>query len=170
MSELGKDNGIRLIVFDLDDTLFSWKLNDLFSEAELVLRRLKQAGCILGLASYNAQAPDILRACGIFELFDFVEFENLARTARIVKNAKVYAADYDWKWCSQVVNDKTLMLHSILTKSQVPPKHALFVDDQVRFLDAARELGMHTIQVGPDGVSFQLFASIPALPRQTGEI
>ena len=153
-------SGIRLVVFDLDDTLFSWKTNDLFPEVNAVLSRLKNAGCRLGLASYNAQAPDILEACGVSDAFDFIEYEDLVRTARIVKNAKLHAADYDWKWCSRVVNDKTLMLHSILSKAQVPPHQALFVDDQERFLAAARELGMQVMLVGAEGVTMGLFETV----------
>ena len=149
-------NTIQLVIFDLDDTLYSSKNNALFHRVPSLLNTIKDCGCKIALASYNAYADDVLNKCGIIKSFDYIEFEDLVHSAQILKTMQKLCnkgVENDWKWSTCVVNDKTSMLSNIIARSGVHPENTLFVDDQDRYIQAARKLGMRTCLVDQDGVS-----------------
>jgi len=144
----------RLVVFDLDDTLYDPRTNAMFPGVGDMLAALKENKFAIGLASYNAYAPDVLRDCGIGRYFEFVEHEDLVRSAQILRRMQAaceHVVENDWKWSSCVANDKRCMLRNILTRSGVPPEDAFFVDDQVRYLKTAEEIGLRTFEATTDG-------------------
>lgn len=115
-------SNISFIIFDLDDTLICKRTRLLFCNVKEVLQRLKNTGLIIGLASYNAHADIILEKHKIKHLFDFVEFED-------TRGKK----DLDMK---------KNMLSKLLKQSCIPSNKCLFVDDQMRNLVTAKDLGM----------------------------
>lgn len=113
---------ISFVIFDLDDTLMCNKTGLLFDNVREILQRLKNMGLIIGLASYNAYADRVLEKHKIKHFFDFIEYED----TRYLK----------------YIDMKKNMLCTILKKAGVPSDKCLFVDDQMRNLVTAKELGM----------------------------
>jgi HAD superfamily phosphatase (TIGR01681 family) len=115
-------SNISFIIFDLDDTLICKNTRSLFYNVKNILQRLKDIGFIIGLASYNAHAEKILELHKIKHFFDFIEYED----TRGVKHLDM----------------KKNMLNNIIHKSGIPSEECLFLDDQIRFLNTAKDLGM----------------------------
>ena len=115
-------SNISLIIFDLDETLICSKTRSLLYNVKDILQRLKNTGFIIGLASYNAHADIILELHEIKHFFNFIEYED----TRGVKHLDM----------------KKKMLNNIIQKSGIPSDKCLFLDDQIRNLVTAKELGM----------------------------
>ena len=113
---------ISFVIFDLDDTLLCKRTGLLFDNVRDILQRLKNMGLIIGLASYNAHADRILEKHKIKHFFDFIEYED----TRYLK----------------YLDMKKNMLCTILKKAGLPSDKCLFVDDQMRNLVTAKDLGM----------------------------
>jgi HAD superfamily phosphatase (TIGR01681 family) len=120
-------SNISLIIFDLDETLICSKTRSLLYNVKDILQRLKNTGFIIGLASYNAYADRILEKHKIKHFFDYIEYED----TRGVKHLDM----------------KKNMLNNIIHKSGIPSEECLFLDDQMRFLDTAKDLGMSITHV-----------------------
>lgn len=115
---------INLIVFDLDDTLICAKTKVFLYDVENLLIRLKENGYKLALASYNPYADTVLRKRRLYHYFDFIEYE-------------------DWRFQDEL-DMKENMLKTILKKSNVEAERILFIDDQIRFVEKAKMLGLKT--------------------------
>ena len=115
-------SNISFIIFDLDDTLICRHTGLLFYNVRNTLKKLKKMGFIIGLASYNAHAEKILEKHEIKHFFDFIEYED----TRYLK----------------YLDMKKTMLNNIIKKSGISSEECLFLDDQMRFLDTAKDLGM----------------------------
>jgi HAD superfamily phosphatase (TIGR01681 family) len=116
---------IKFVVFDLDDTLVCTHKGELIGKVREVLHTLKVNGYLVGLASYNCQANEVLKKHDIECYFDVVVYEN-------------------WK---EKFDMKCGMLQHMIIISNLPSHQILFLDDQERFLETARELGIRTCQV-----------------------
>lgn len=115
---------INLIVFDLDDTLICTRTKLFLYDVENLLIRLKNDGFKIALASYNPYADDVLKTKRLYHYFDFVEYE-------------------DWRFQDEL-DMKENMLRTILKKSNVEAQNILFIDDQIRFVEKAKMLGLKT--------------------------
>lgn len=115
-------SNISFIIFDLDDTLICKDTRTLFYNIKNILKRLKKKGFIIGLASYNAHAGKILEQHNIKHFFDFIEYED----TRGLKHLDM----------------KKNMLSKLLKQSCIPSNKCLFLDDQMRNLVTAKDLGM----------------------------
>ena len=113
---------ISFIIFDLDDTLICKKTRALFYNVKNMLQKLKYMGVVIGLASYNAHAEKILEQHNIKHFFDYIEYED----TRYLKKLDM----------------KKNMLSKLLKQSGIPSNKCLFLDDQMRNLVTAKELGM----------------------------
>lgn len=112
---------ISFVIFDLDETLVCPR-RGLLENVTCILDKLKNKGYVLGIASYNPYAERVLHKYDIKHYFDYIEYEDYRKQQRI--------------------DMKERMLSNILMQSKVPSEKVLFVDDQVRFLNTAKKLGM----------------------------
>ena len=115
---------INLIVFDLDDTLICTRTKLFLYDVENLLIRLKKDGYKLAVASYNPYADNVLRKKRLYHYFDFIEYE-------------------DWRF-QETIDMKEKMLKTILEKSNIEAEKILFIDDQIRFIEKAKMLGLKT--------------------------
>ena len=124
--DIDNDINIKMIIFDLDDTLIKTHNDYIFMcySVEPILKYLKSKNIKIGLASYNANAARILKNINLIEYFDVIKYETW-------KN--YYDLDF-----------KKNMLINIINHTQIPHDEILFLDDNVRCLYTAECLGINT--------------------------
>jgi FMN phosphatase YigB (HAD superfamily) len=134
---------IKLIVFDLDQTLVTWRGDepDLFPGCLSMLVSLAAIGCVkMAVASFNSNAFVVLHRLGILEYFDQVEYESLSERPPD----------------SPLSDFKQAMLSRIVCAMGVQPEETLFFDDQSINVDCARRIGIHGVcVVGDSGVCLE---------------
>jgi HAD superfamily phosphatase (TIGR01681 family) len=114
---------IKLVVFDLDDTLID-EDGIPFNDAEEILRWSKEKGLFVALASYNSDAERILRRLRWIKYFDYIAPFGMTET-------------------------KKIHLSDILMALGIKPAETIFVDDRFDNVMHARELGIHVLKVDP---------------------
>lgn len=126
------EKSIKLIVFDLDDTLICAKTKIFLYDVRNLLFHLKNDGFKLALASYNPRADKVLIDAELDHFFDFIEYE-------------------DWRFKDYLDMNEN-MLKTILQKSKIDAERTLFIDDQARFVEKAKTLGLktHVYEYGVD--------------------
>lgn len=119
----------KLAIFDLDETLICWDTRQLFPQARSCLLDLRSLGFELAVASYNAHAEKNLECLGIRNLFGYIETEVVTKD--------------DW-W---LIDNKKQMLLSLIEKNEGLAAQTIFFDDQMRFVESAKMLGIVAVHV-----------------------
>jgi HAD superfamily phosphatase (TIGR01681 family) len=126
INEINEKKNIKLIIFDLDDTLIKTYNDYIFMchSVEPILQYLKSKNIKIGLASYNANAGRILKNINLIKYFDVIKYETWTN---------YYDLDF-----------KRNMLKNIINYTQIPHHEVLFLDDNARCLYTAESLGINT--------------------------
>lgn len=132
-------NDIRLVIFDLDQTLVDWIGGEahLFPCVRNILESLASNGFKIALATYNRWAEHFLTKLGVVSFFDMIETDIVNTLDKL---------DY-----------KATMLQNILENFQIPPEKVLFFDDQKRNLETATRIGIHGVYVDYTGITEEDF-------------
>ncbi len=121
---------MKVVIFDLDDTLLCSKTNALYNNVKELLWTLKSKGCLLALASYNCSARQLLAEHDISHLFDII----------VTENWQIYL-DYKFDMLNYIL--KTVQNH----KNKITKSEVLFVDDNHRNIMVATDIGIKTCLV-----------------------
>jgi HAD superfamily phosphatase (TIGR01681 family) len=154
-------NEIDVFIFDLDETLYDWSSNRLFPQARDIIENLHANGYKIALASYNRKATDVLMNSGLAQFFHVVEWEDATDYKEWVKKHIVDADEKDlWKYRRLYMDNKKRMLSSIIKKLETTPERCVFLDDQKRNIECARNMGIHAVRVGKDGVEWRTILDV----------
>jgi FMN phosphatase YigB (HAD superfamily) len=141
---------MHLFIFDLDQTLVDWSQAkpELFPQVLDILDNLKSRGHKMAVASYNKRAPTVLKDFGLSQYFEMVEFESLdQQSRRLLMDVVDLEPGSAWEYRQLACDNKATMLETIVDRTRIPMEHCVFLDDNRRFVDAARKLGIYSIHV-----------------------
>lgn len=115
---------IKLVIFDLDETLVHHKMDGvyMYKYVEPVLKYLKSNNIRITLASYNTIASSVLNNFKIKHYFELIETE-----------CWIYGCDY-----------KEYMLKKIISTTRVDTDKILFIDDNQQMINTGEKLGIQT--------------------------
>ena len=129
---------LKLVIFDLDETIQYNSVSHVPNHVHGILRFFKDNEIPMAIASLNTRAKDMLQYHKIEKYFSAVE-------AR--KNPNNIRSRSDFEEHAQLT--KFYMLRRLLKKFYCKPKEVLFFDDAQRNIDCARLMGIHSVKVDP---------------------
>lgn len=127
---------LKLVVFDIDDTIHHTQLRQMPIHILDILQCLHKRKIALAIASLNQHAPYILQGYSISHLFDIVEY-------RININKCKTNAEIEEYYSLKKVN----MFERLIKKLAINYENVLFFDDSVLNIFDAKELNMKAICV-----------------------
>lgn len=122
-------DNVKLLIFDLDQTLYDTYNNRLFPDVITILSHAHSLGLYVGLASYNINAVAVLERFGILPYFHHVMCQQFPY------NNPAHS-DY-----------KISMLTEVMTAMDCHPSNTLFFDDSSTSVRTALKLGMKARRV-----------------------
>ncbi|KAJ3164707.1 hypothetical protein HDU88_005142 [Geranomyces variabilis] len=133
----------HLFIFDLDDTLYLWKLGPAARaayEAKLrtYLERLRDDGATLAVASFNRNACRVLTSMGIRHLFSQVICPQELRTGPLAADPALEFDDED---------KASMVLRICNSFPDIPRENVRFFDDDVDSVEAVQALGIFATTV-----------------------
>jgi HAD superfamily phosphatase (TIGR01681 family) len=138
--ELLIPDALKLVVFDLDDTLCIRSIFDAKIDKNVIdiIEFLRSKNILITLASLNCFAKLQLHFNRIYHKFTQVEQRKFSYEYTVGEDRPTY----DWS--------KTHMLKSILKQNNVKPENVILFDDFIVHVVEARKLGMKAHLVDPN--------------------
>lgn len=129
-------NNLKLVVFDIDDTIHHSKLKQMPRHIVDILQCLHEKNVVLAIASLNEHAPYILNGYNISYLFDFVEYRlNINECFTDEEIVEYYSLR------------KINMFERLANRMDIAFENMLFFDDSVVNILDARRLKIKSICV-----------------------
>jgi len=129
-------NELKLIVFDIDDTIHHTKLKQMPNHIVDILQCLYKNNVVLAIASLNQYAPYILDYYNISHLFEIVEYRLNINQCKTNKEIDEYYS-----------LTKINMFERLVKKLDIRFENILFFDDSVLNILDAKELNIKSICV-----------------------
>ena len=138
-------NEIKLVIFDLDDTLMSRKAQDqmlsknvIDIKAKDIIKYFKEKGCKIVLCSLNLMAAFYLYHNDILELFDFVitpKYDDECENQKEIEQSKS--------------RNKSYMYKAIIKKFSISRKNIVIFDDSIWHKIEAKNYNINFVQINP---------------------
>lgn len=133
-------NEIKLVIFDLDDTLMRKSNIDhiIDVKAKDIIKYFRDKGCKIVLCSLNLMAAWYLFDNDIFELFDFIitpKYDDECENQKEIEQSKS--------------RNKSYMYKAIVRKFGISRKNIIIFDDSIWHKKEAKKYNIKFIQVDP---------------------
>lgn len=133
-------NEIKLVIFDLDDTLMRKSNIDhiIDVKAKDIIKYFRDKGCKIVLCSLNLMAAWYLFDNDIFELFDFIitpKYDDECENQKEIEQSKS--------------RNKSYMYKAIVRKFGISQKNIIIFDDSIWHKKEAKKYNIKFIQVDP---------------------
>jgi FMN phosphatase YigB (HAD superfamily) len=115
-----------LLIFDFDYTLWDWEKHAFYKDVLDILKKLKEKGYRLSIASYNRSTEFLLKS---FKL-DCI-FESIICNGDFLERCDC----------------KKSFLERVLNESHTAPENAVFFDDMKEFIDTATKMKIKSVLV-----------------------
>jgi FMN phosphatase YigB (HAD superfamily) len=127
---------LKLVIFDLDDTIYSVRNKYMDSNILSILNYFKFHNVFIALATLNLEGDKVLDYYNIKQYFDIIEMRK-----QLYKCIGIQELD------EALSLRKKDMLLRILEKAQVNPENTIFFDDNMHHVKEACSLGIKSIHV-----------------------
>lgn len=129
---------LKLVIFDLDDTLHYQSINYMPKHINDILNFFKNNNVRIAMASLNTRAVDYVHHYKINKYFSAIESrkENWNVRSR---------SEYE----ENTLLTKVYMLRRLLKRFGCEPHEVLFFDDAYQHIHTAQSLGIHYVKVDP---------------------
>lgn len=141
-----KKRNTKVYVFDLDDTLYMHRMKKSWvyhAKVKTELKKLKEKGKKLAMATHRSHPEELLDLLGIKNLFDVVISEK-----KPVHNLTHTIEEYTLK---------SEMMRDIMKILKCKKKHMLFFDDSSYNIKKVRDFKVKSILVSDLGIDFKDF-------------
>jgi FMN phosphatase YigB (HAD superfamily) len=127
---------LKLVIFDLDDTLHFYDLTQMPAHVKDILNFFKRHHVPIAMASLNLHAYEYLCYYNVQKYFKAVEARKCKSQIRTYEDYREY-----------IRPTKKYMLRRLLKKFSCTPQEVLFFDDIVENIQIAKSMGINSVHV-----------------------